>query len=148
MLLAVNSNNKSAIKFEKKAIRKTEICKKQAQKTSKFQLKQAQKQATRKSSKNPQLHKKNKPKFAGKPQSWQHWNFSLLLCYLGIALQSSWQNARQTSITITPNSVSPQKTVFHVIKPQTKMRFKQLSAKKGEMRGKFIPFCPESEYYL
>ena len=57
MLLAVNSNNKSAIKFEKKAIRKTEICKKQAQKTSKFQLKQAQKQATRKSSKktaNPQ----------------------------------------------------------------------------------------------
>jgi len=49
MLLAVNSNNKSAIKFEKKAIRKTEICKKQAQKTNKFQLKQA----TRKSSKKP-----------------------------------------------------------------------------------------------
>jgi len=47
MLLAVNSNNKSAIKFEKKAIRETEICKKQAQKTSKFQLKQAQKQPTR-----------------------------------------------------------------------------------------------------
>jgi len=33
---------KIAIKFEEKAIRKTEICKKQAQKTSKFQLKQAQ----------------------------------------------------------------------------------------------------------
>jgi len=38
-----------SIKFEEKAIRKTEICKKQAQETSKFQLKQAQKQATRKS---------------------------------------------------------------------------------------------------
>ena len=61
MLSAVNSNNKSAIKFEKKAIRKTEICKKQAQKTSKFQLKQAQKQATCESSKNPQLHKKASP---------------------------------------------------------------------------------------
>jgi len=44
---------KIAIKFEENAIRKTEICKKQAQKTSKFQLKQAQKQATRKSSKKP-----------------------------------------------------------------------------------------------
>ena len=31
---AVNWNSKSAIKFEKKAIGKTEICKKQAQKTS------------------------------------------------------------------------------------------------------------------
>ena len=60
MLLAVNSNNKSAIKFEKKAIRKTEICKKQAQETSKFQLKQA----TRKSSKKPATPRKNKPKFA------------------------------------------------------------------------------------
>jgi len=45
----------------KKAIRKAEICKKQAQKTSKFQLKQAQKQATRKSSKKTQLHKKTSP---------------------------------------------------------------------------------------
>ena len=61
MLLAVNSNNKSAIKFEKKAIRKTEICKKQAQKTSKFQLKQAQKQATRKSSKKPATPQKTSP---------------------------------------------------------------------------------------
>ena len=49
--LAVNWNGKSAIKTGKKAICKTELCKKQAQKTSKFQLKQAQKQATRKSSK-------------------------------------------------------------------------------------------------
>jgi len=59
---------KIAIKIEEKAIRKTEICKNQTQKTSKFQLKQA----TRKSSKNPQLHKKNKPKFAKKTQGWQH----------------------------------------------------------------------------
>jgi len=66
MLSAVNSNNKSAIKFEKKAIRKTDICIKQAQKTSKFQLKQAQKQATRKSSKKPATPQKNKPKFCGK----------------------------------------------------------------------------------
>ena len=69
---AVNSNNTSAIKFERKAIRKTEICKKQAQKTSKFQLKQAQKQATSKSSKKPATPKKNKPKLAGKLQGWQH----------------------------------------------------------------------------
>jgi len=48
MPLAVNWNSKSAIKFEKKAMRKTEICKTQAQKTCKFQLKQAQKQTTRK----------------------------------------------------------------------------------------------------
>ena len=47
--------------MKKKATRKTEICKKQAQKTSKFQFKQAQKQATRKSSKKPQLHKKTSP---------------------------------------------------------------------------------------
>jgi len=45
--------HKIAIKFEEKEIRKREICKKQAQKTSKFQLKQVQKQATRKSSKKP-----------------------------------------------------------------------------------------------
>ena len=43
MPLAVKWNTKSAIKFDKKAICKTEICKKQAQKTSKFQLKQTQK---------------------------------------------------------------------------------------------------------
>jgi len=52
---------KISIKFEEKAIGKTEICKKQAQKTSKFQLKQAQKQATRKSSKKTQFHKKTSP---------------------------------------------------------------------------------------
>jgi len=63
---------KIAIKFDEKAIRKTEICKKQAQNTSKFQLKQAQKQATRKSSKKPATPPKNKSKFAGKPQGWQH----------------------------------------------------------------------------
>jgi len=65
---------KIAMKFKEKAIRKTEICKKQAQKTNKFQLKQAQKQVTCKSSKKPQLYKKNKHKFAGKPQGWQHWH--------------------------------------------------------------------------
>jgi len=43
------------------AICKVEIYKKQAQKTSGFQLKQAQKQTTRKSSKHPQLHKKTSP---------------------------------------------------------------------------------------
>jgi len=72
MPLAVNCNSNTAIKFLKKAIRKTEICKKQAQKTSKFQLQQAQKQATRKPSKKPASPDKNKPKFAGKPQGWQH----------------------------------------------------------------------------
>ena len=70
--LAVHRNSKSAIKFEKKAICKREICEKQAQKTSKLQLKQPQKQATRKSSKKPATPQKNKPKFAGKPQGWQH----------------------------------------------------------------------------
>jgi len=35
---AVNWNSKSAIKFEKKAIGKSEICKNQAQKTSKVKL--------------------------------------------------------------------------------------------------------------
>jgi len=63
---------KVVIKFEEKTIRKTEICKKQAQKTSKFQLKQTQKQATRKSSKIPSTSQNNKPKFAGKLQGWQH----------------------------------------------------------------------------
>jgi len=50
---------KIAINFEEKAIRKTEIRKKQTKKTSKFQLKQVQKQATRKSSKKSQFHKKS-----------------------------------------------------------------------------------------
>jgi len=61
MPLAVSWKSKSATKFEKKAIYKTEICKKQAQKTSKFQLQQAQKQATCKSPKKTQLHKKTSP---------------------------------------------------------------------------------------
>jgi len=60
MSLAVNWNSKSSIKFEKKTIRKTEICKKQTQKTSKFQLKQAQKQATHKPSKKYATPQKNK----------------------------------------------------------------------------------------
>jgi len=48
-----------AMKFDEKSIRKTEIWKKQAQKTSKFQLKQAQKQATRNSTKKQaQIHGK------------------------------------------------------------------------------------------
>jgi len=79
---------KSAIKFEKKAIRKTEICKK----TSKFYLQQAQKQATRKPSKNPQLHKKNKPNFAGKPQGWQCCR-ATMLCHAVIQIQSSPEQA-------------------------------------------------------
>jgi len=62
--LAINWNSKSAIKFEIKAICKTELCRKQAQKNRQISIKQA----TRKSSKNLQLHKKNKPKFTGKPQ--------------------------------------------------------------------------------
>jgi len=58
---AVNWNSKECHKIWKKAIGKTEICKKQAQKTSKFQLKQAQKQATRKSSKKPATPQKISP---------------------------------------------------------------------------------------
>jgi len=43
------------------AIREAEIYKKQAQKTSKFQLKQAQKQATCKSLKKPSTPQKTSP---------------------------------------------------------------------------------------
>jgi len=60
-------------KIWKRAIHKTEICKEQAQKTSKFQSKQAQKQGTRKSSNVTATPQINKPKFAGKPHGWQHW---------------------------------------------------------------------------
>ena len=74
---------KIAIKFEEKAIGKTEICKKQAQKTSKLQLKQAQKQATRKFSKKTSIPQKNKPNFAGKPQGWQH-SISTFGCMLEV----------------------------------------------------------------
>jgi len=49
MPFGTNWIRKFAIKFEEKAIRKTEIRKKQVKKRSKFQLKSAQKQATRKS---------------------------------------------------------------------------------------------------
>ena len=53
-------NEKIAIKFEERAIRKTEIRKKQAQKTSKFQLKQAQKASNPQVLKRkPQFHKKS-----------------------------------------------------------------------------------------
>jgi len=58
---SVGWNSKSAIKFQKEAMRKTEICEKQSEKTSNFQRKQVQKQATCKSSKNPQLHEKTSP---------------------------------------------------------------------------------------
>jgi len=56
-----------------------EICKKQAQKTSKIQLKQAQKQANCKPSRKPANPQKNKPKFAEKTQGWQHCRF-LFVC--------------------------------------------------------------------
>jgi len=69
MPLAINWNNKSAIKFETKAIGKTNL-QKTSSKNKQFQLKQAQKQATRKSSGKPATPQKNKPKFAGKPQGW------------------------------------------------------------------------------
>jgi len=60
MPLAVNWNSKSAIKFEKSNPQKRNLLK-TSQKTTKFQLKQVQKQATRKSSKKTQLHKKISP---------------------------------------------------------------------------------------
>jgi len=57
------SNSKIAIKFENKQRESAtqEICKKQAQKTSNFEIKQAEKEATRKSSKKTQIQI-NKPK--------------------------------------------------------------------------------------
>ena len=51
----------NAIQFEKKAIRKTESCKKQAQKARKFQLKQPKNKQPASLQKNPQLHKKTSP---------------------------------------------------------------------------------------
>ena len=66
---------KIAIKLKKHQSEKQKSAKKKHKKST-FQLNQAQKQATRKSSKNPKLHKKNKPKLAGKPQGWQHWPVS------------------------------------------------------------------------
>jgi len=85
----------------KKAIRKTEICKQQAQKTSKFQVKQAQKQATRKST-------KSKPKFAGKPQGWQHCCRgklrNLRAYYFSVGLYcvtTSWQRIFTCSLQVT-----------------------------------------------
>jgi len=61
MPLAVNWNSKNAKKIWKKAIHKAEICRKTSPKTSKFQLKQAQKQATRRSSKKPTTPQKTSP---------------------------------------------------------------------------------------
>jgi len=59
-----------AMKFDKKAICNTEICKKQAQKNKQLLIKTSPKAS------NPQVLKKrkptkNKPKFAAKPQGWQ-----------------------------------------------------------------------------
>jgi len=54
-----------AMKFGKKAIRNTEICKKQANFNQ-------NKQATRKSSKKTANPQKDNPKFVGKLQGWQH----------------------------------------------------------------------------
>jgi len=71
MVLAVNSNNKSAIKFEKSNPQNRNL-QKISPKTSNVQLKQAQKQATGKSSKKTASQQKKKPKFAGKPQGWQN----------------------------------------------------------------------------
>ena len=43
-------------------------------KDKQISIKQAQKQATRKTSKKPATPQKNKPKFVGKPKGWQHCN--------------------------------------------------------------------------
>jgi len=59
------------LNLKKKQSAKQKSAKKQAQKTRKFQLKQAKKQATLKFSKKNAIPQKNKPKFAGKPQRWQ-----------------------------------------------------------------------------
>ena len=56
------------MKFDKKAIRNTEICKK-ILKNKQILIKASNPQVFKKNA-NPQ---KNKPKFAGKPQGWQHW---------------------------------------------------------------------------
>jgi len=58
-----------AMKFDKKAIRNTEISKKQANLN---QNKPKNKQPA--SLKKNRKLTKNKPKFAGKPQGWQHWS--------------------------------------------------------------------------
>jgi len=79
MPLAVKWNGKSAIKFEEKAICKTEIFKKQAQKTSKIQLKQAQKQATRKSSKKTSNSTKTLARIHGKAARLETLKESLLM---------------------------------------------------------------------
>jgi len=52
--------------LKKKTIRNTEICKKQAKKISKFQLKQAQKQATCKPSKKPATSQTKQAQIRGK----------------------------------------------------------------------------------
>jgi len=60
LLLAVNWNRKSAINFERKAIHKTNL-----PKTSKFQLKQLQKQVNHKSSKKPATSQKKQAQIHG-----------------------------------------------------------------------------------
>jgi len=65
-------NQKNAIKFEEKAIRKTEIRKKQAQKNEQISV-----EASPKSKQPASLQKKTaipqkKHKVAGKSQRWQH----------------------------------------------------------------------------
>jgi len=60
--------------YLKKSNPQTEICKKTSSNKQQISIKQAQKQGTRKSSQKPATPRKNKPKFAGKPQGWQHWD--------------------------------------------------------------------------
>ena len=65
-------------KLRRKAIRKTLIGNKQAQKTSNFEIKQFQnKQLARLQTNHNSTN--NKPKFAGKPQGWQDWGLPICL---------------------------------------------------------------------
>jgi len=72
MLSAVNSNNKSVIKFEKKQPAKQKSAKNKPKKQANFNSNKPKNKQPASLQKNPQLHKKNKLKFAGKPQGWQH----------------------------------------------------------------------------
>jgi len=53
-------------------LKKSNLQNRNVEKTRNFQLKQARKQATRKSSKENATPQQNKSKFAGKRQGWQH----------------------------------------------------------------------------
>jgi len=72
MLVAVNSNSKSAVKFEKKHPQDRNL-QKASPKNKQISIKASPKTS------NPQVFKKNRnstknnPKFARKPQGWQHW---------------------------------------------------------------------------